>query len=190
MTVRQRPRRTVEERFAIRFRRVATLLSRLVLLLPPRSRLRRAALSHGIRLGVEAYNRGDYEAVLAGYDPDVELVIEPELVELGFDATYRGHDGWRRYHERWMAEWGAYESRPEELWDLGNGLALAVGAQRGRGAGSGAEITRDLAFLWTFSRGLVTREQYFFDRGEAFGAAGLDQSESWVAQGTQRSMRP
>ena len=175
LTVRPQSRRTLEERLAIRVPRAATLLSRLVWLLPPHSRLRRAALSRGIQRGIEAYNRGDYEAVLAGYDPDVEVVSEPELVELGFDATYRGHDGWRRYAERWNAEWGAYEAAPDELWDLGDGRLLAIGAQRGRGSGSGAEITKDFAGLWTFSRGLVTREQYFFDRAEALRAVGLDQ---------------
>jgi ketosteroid isomerase-like protein len=123
---------------------------------------------------MEAFNRRDYEAVLAGYDPDVELITEPELVDLGFDAIYRGHDGWLRYAKRWNAEWGTYEARPEELWDLGEGRALVVGTQRARGLGSGAETTKDFAVLWTFSRGLVTREQYFFDRVDAFRAVSLD----------------
>ena len=63
---------------------------------------------------------------------------------------------------------------PEELWDLGEGRALVVGTQRARGSGSGAETTKDFAVLWTFSRGLVTREQYFFDRVDAFRAVSLD----------------
>jgi ketosteroid isomerase-like protein len=174
LAVRPRSRRSLEERLAIRYPRASALLFRLLLRLPPRSRLRQVTMRRGIQQGMEAYNRGDYETVLAGYDPDVELISEPEVVELGFDATYHGHDGWRRYGERWNAEWGAYETRPEELMDLGDGRVLVIGTQRARGSGSGAETVKDFAVLWTFSAGRVAREQYFFDRADAFRAAGID----------------
>jgi ketosteroid isomerase-like protein len=174
LSVRPHSRRSLEQRLTIRYPRASALLFRFLLLLPPRSRLRRATLARGIQQGLEAYNRGDYETVLAGYDPNIELISEPEVVELGFDATYHGHDGWRRYAERWNAEWGAYATRPEELIDLGDGRALVVGTQRARGSGSGAEAVKDFAVLWTFASGRVAREQYFFDRADAFRIAGLD----------------
>lgn len=158
----------------MRFPGAAAATSRLVLLLPPRSRLRQAALHHNVRQGLEAYNRGDYEALRPSYHGEVELISEPEAVDLGFEPIYRGFEGWLQYARRWNAEWGSYQARPEELIDLGDGRLLAIGHQEGRGSGSGAETTKDWATLWTLSAGRIIREQYFFDHAEAFRAAGLD----------------
>jgi ketosteroid isomerase-like protein len=47
-----------------------------------------------LRLGYEAFNRGDFEGWLGALDPDVELderYIAPDA------AVYRGHDGVRRW---------------------------------------------------------------------------------------------
>ena len=174
LTVRPTSRRALEERVALLFPGAAAAISWLVLLLPARSRLRQAALRHNIRQGIEAYNRGDYEALRPAYHRDVELLSEPEVVDLGFEPVYRGYEGWLRYARRWNAEWGSYRARPEELIDLGDGRLLTVGHQEGRGSGSGVATANDWATLWTFSAGRIIREQYFFDRAEAFRAAGLD----------------
>jgi ketosteroid isomerase-like protein len=174
LTVRTSSRRSLEERLAIRYPGVFALVFRLVLLLPGRSRLRQATLRHAVQQGIEAYNRRDYDALRPSYHRDVELISEPEAVALGFDPVYRGHEGWLRYAERWNAEWGSYQARPEELLDLGDGRVLVIGKQVGRGSGSGAEVVNDFAVLWLFSAGQVVREQYFFDRVEAFRVAGLD----------------
>ena len=82
----------------------------------------------------------------------------------------RGFDGWLAYGRRWNTEWVAYRARPEELIDLGDGRLLAIGQQEGRGSGSGAQIKGDWAVLWAFRAGQVIREQYFFDRQQAFAA--------------------
>jgi ketosteroid isomerase-like protein len=176
LTVRTSSRRSFEQRLAIRYPGVFALVLRLVLLMPTRWRLRRATLRHVVQHGIEAYNRGDYDALRPSYHRDVELISEPEVVALGFDPVYRGHAGWLRYAERWNAEWGTYHASPEELIDLGDARVLAIGHQEGRGVGSGAATVNDFAVLWTWSAGQVIREQYFFDRAEAFRVAGLDSS--------------
>lgn len=43
----------------------------------------------------EAFNRSDFEAVLALTQPDVEVV------NVGWDVTYRGHDGLREFMQGW-----------------------------------------------------------------------------------------
>jgi ketosteroid isomerase-like protein len=166
--------RGIEERFAMRFPGAAAAISRLVLLLPAQSRLRQATLRHNVRQGLEAYNRGDYEALRPSYHCDVELISESQAVDLGFEPVYRGFEGWLRYARRWNTEWGSYQARPEKLIDLGDGRLLAIGHQEGRGSGSGAETANDWATLWTLLGGRIIREQYFFDRAEALRAAGLD----------------
>jgi hypothetical protein len=60
------------------------------------------------------------------------------------------------------------------LWDLGEGRALVIGTSERAVWAAGLRRPKDFAVLWTFSRGLVSREQYFFDRVDAFRAVGLD----------------
>jgi uncharacterized protein len=174
LSVRAQTQRTFQQRFAIRYPAIAAWMFRIVLRLPPAWRLRRALLRDVVRQGIEAYNRGDYDALRPTYHPNLELVSEPEAVTLGFEPVYRGFDGWLRYAERWNTEWGGYRARPEELIDLGDGRLLAVGLQDGRGSGSGAPISNEWAALWTFQAGRVIREQYFFNHAEAFRAAGVE----------------
>ena len=92
LTVAPHSRRRLEERLGLRFPGVLALVDRLVWRLPPRSRLRRAAFGRAARLALEAHNRGDFEAAVARYDSQVELISDSRLVQLRFDRVYRGRD--------------------------------------------------------------------------------------------------
>lgn len=175
LSVRASSRRSIAERVALRLPGLVALISRLIFLLPPRSWLRQVTLRHTVEQGVEAYNRSDYAALRPTYHANVEVVSEPQAVALGFEPVYHGFAGWLEYSKRWNAEWGDYQVEPEELIDLGDGRLLATGHQRALGSGSNAATRSDWAALWTFSAGQVIREQYFFDRQEAFKAVGLGQ---------------
>jgi hypothetical protein len=167
-------RRRLEQRLGLLFPSVLALVARLVLRLPPRSRLRQAAIRRAVQLGLEANNRGDFEAAFALYDPQVELITEPRLIELGFDRIYRGREERVRFQHRWAAEWGDFQFAPEELVDLGDRRVLVSGRIVGSGLSSGAGFDTYWAYLTTSSStGPVIREQFFFDRGEALEAAGL-----------------
>jgi hypothetical protein len=89
-TVSSSTRRGLQDRLSLRFPGVRTLRTRLLWRLPPRSRLRQAALHRGFRLGFEALNRGDFEMAYTAYDKQIELVSDPRLIGLGFDRVYRG----------------------------------------------------------------------------------------------------
>jgi hypothetical protein len=167
-------RRRLEQRLGLRFPSVLALVARLVLRLPPRSRLRQAAIRRAVQLGLEANNRGDFEAAYAIYDPQVELVTESRLTALGFDRVYRGREQRIRFQQRWVDEWGDFQFAPEELVDLGDRRVFVWGRIVGSGLRSGAGFDTYWAYLTTSSSaGLVIREQFFFDRGEALEAAGL-----------------
>ena len=67
LRVRERSGRTLDQRLAIRFPSYPRILNRLFSRLPPRSRLRQAALWRAFRLGTEAFNRQDFEAQRTGF---------------------------------------------------------------------------------------------------------------------------
>jgi ketosteroid isomerase-like protein len=164
--------RTVAEHLAVRFPTLPTRLVSAVLRLPPRSRTRRAFLSHLVCRAWAASDRGDLELCLFGYDPDVEITW-PESGSWAFPdlrGVYRGHDGfrsvWLTLHEPWQVE-----VRLEEMIDAGDRL-LVVGQLTARGAGSGIDVNGPLVALFTFHAGRIFREQYFNDREDALAAAG------------------
>jgi ketosteroid isomerase-like protein len=173
VAVATRSRRRLEERVGLRFPRVMAFLDGLLWRLPPRSRLRQAVLRRLIQLGHEALNRGDFEAAFARYDPHIELVSDSRLMGLGFDGVYRGHAERVRFQQRWVAEWGDFRFEPQELIDFGDGRLFMHGRIVGSGLTSGAGFDSDWAVLLTVSDARVVREQFFFNRGDAFEAAGL-----------------
>ena len=173
LTVSSSTRRRLEHRLGLRFPGFRTLLLRLLWRLPPRSRLRQAALHRGMRLGFEAVNRGDFEVAYMAYDKQIELVSDPRLIGLGFDGVYRGRAERVRFQQRWVAEWGDFQFAPEELIDLGDGRVFVRGRIVGSGLSSGAGFDGDWGVLFTFSDGRVVREQFFFNRAEALEAVGM-----------------
>jgi ketosteroid isomerase-like protein len=173
LAVRAHSRRRLDERLALRFPRAFALWGRALLRLSPRSRLRQAMLRRAVQLRLEAANRGDLDSAFALYHPEVEANFSPELVEFGFEPVYRGRTARVSWERSWRADWGDFGYEPEELLDPGDGRILMIGRMKGSGASSGAAFDRDWAVLLTVSAGLVTREQVFFDRAQAFEAAGL-----------------
>jgi ketosteroid isomerase-like protein len=173
LTVAPDSRRRPEEGAGLRFPGVLTRLNRLAFRLPPRSRLRQAVVRRATQLGLEAVNRGDFEAAFVLYDPLVELITEPRFVELGFERVYRGREERIRFQQRWVAEWGDFQFAPEELVDLGDDRLFVSGRIVGSGLSSGASFDSDWAVLFTLSAGRVIREQYFVDHAAALEAAGL-----------------
>ena len=73
LPVRQVSNRTLDQRLLLRFPRLTAVYVRLIGRLSPASRLRRAAIGRGVRLGVEAYNRRDLKAAVVGWTPDLSI---------------------------------------------------------------------------------------------------------------------
>jgi ketosteroid isomerase-like protein len=173
IAVRAHSRRRVEERLGLRFPRALAFLAGAVWRLPPRSWVRQAMIRRAVRLGVEATNRGDYEASFFLYHRDCETIFASQLATVGEPGT-RGREERIRWQRRWSADWGEFRIEPEELIDLG-GRQLVIGRMKGSGLSSGAPVDNDYGQLWTISAGRVIREQIFMDHGEALEAAGLSE---------------
>ena len=174
ITLRARPRRSLEERLALQFPRALILLVRAVFRLPPRSRLRQAYLRRAVQLGFGALNRDDVEAAFATYHPEVELELPQEFVGLGLDPPDRGREERVSFERRWNAEWGRVQYEFEEIIDLGDRL-LVIGRFEASGPSSGAGFDNEFAEIFTVSAGRVIREQAFFNHAEALEAAGLSE---------------
>ena len=123
---------------------------------------------------VEAYNRGDIEAVLREHDPEVEW--HPVLqVLLGGEATvYWGHAGVREFFRDLDDAFAELQIEVFDTRDLGDQL-IANGQLRGRGKASGAETNTPLSYLVDFRNAKVVRVLTFLDPREALQAAGLEE---------------
>jgi hypothetical protein len=98
---------------------------------------------------IEAYNRGDFEAVVEEHDPPVEW--HPVLLQLlGGDATvYWGHEGVREMSRDLDEAFAELHFEVFEVRGLGDSL-IAECHLRERGKASGAETETPFTFLVDF----------------------------------------
>ena len=165
-------RRTLDERFLVRWPRVWPALSRAAQTLPPQSRLRRAAVRRGALSGWGAWVRGDLDLVLVRFSPDFHYEPPQEWLIAGMPSVYRGHAGLREWSADLREAWEFLDHTPLEVVDAGDVLAFLCQI-RLRARSSGIEIdTRLGQVLWS-ERGLIVRESDFSDWDEALGVAGI-----------------
>ena len=126
-----------------------------------------------VRIAIDAWNRGDWDAVFKNAAPDIEMTTPPE--EPGITAgTYRGRDEIQGFWEGMLAAFEATSAEPEQLLERGDQV-VAVIRGRLRPKGSSAEIELRNSHLWTFREGKVISLQLFRKPGEALEAAGLEE---------------
>jgi ketosteroid isomerase-like protein len=176
LRVRERSSRTLDQRLGLRFPRLAAANSRLIGKLPPRSRLRQAAVSRNVRLASEAYNRRDLEAVVIGFHPEFEYLPGRNWVESGIvEPCYRGLEGYRNYIAATSEVWGEENYiKPVELIDLGDRFVLLAHVPM-RAQASGVPLTEPFAYVTTVRDGRVIRLQEYYDHAEALEAVGLSE---------------
>ena len=126
-----------------------------------------------LRRSIEAFNRGDWEGVVAEFSPEFEYVSTGALP--GARGVARGPDGYREYLLGWLVREFA-DSRVElhEVIDLGDRVVEAS-TNRGRGRQSGAEVAWDIWIVWSFRDGQVVHGRGFTSRAEALEAVGLSE---------------
>jgi uncharacterized protein len=122
-----------------------------------------------VRRAYAALNAGDVEGLIELCDQDFEIDMEERVFN---PATYRGHDGIRRFYGEVREVWAEYRWDPEELIDREDQVVALLHAQ-GRGRGSGVEIDRRVAMVWTLGGTKALAVRFYVDRAEALRAAGL-----------------
>jgi hypothetical protein len=169
-------RRTLDEQLFVHFPGLYRGFAERAIRLPLRSRLRRLMLSRiGARVGAAA-NRRDFDVLLYGFDPAIEM--EGPASQVGgyfppdLPVIHRGRDGYRRMWEALTEVWPDLTLEPQELIDFGDRLLAAV-RLRAHGRQSGIELDQLIFQLFTLNRGLVIRQKDFVEREQALEAAGL-----------------
>jgi ketosteroid isomerase-like protein len=176
LRVSERSSRTLDQRLSLRFPRLAAAYLRLIGKMPPGSRLRQATLWRGVRLGVEAYNRRDLDAVVIGWHPEFEYHTGREWARSGLaEPCYRGLEGYRKYVAATEEVWGEENYlRPVELIDLGERIVMLADG-RMRAQASGVPLTEAFALVTTLEDGRTVRLQEYYDHAEALEAVGLSE---------------
>jgi ketosteroid isomerase-like protein len=121
-----------------------------------------------VRRSIDGLNRGDVEAVLEAFDPDV--LFEPQRAAM--QGTYRGHAGVREWMADTAESFSAFRLDLDHR-DLGEGRVLSVGSLHLRGQGSGVETEVPVASIATVRDGTIVRLKDYGDRPKALEAAGI-----------------
>jgi hypothetical protein len=167
--VRLSTRRSLDERLFVRWPRTYGAFGRALLLLPPRSRVRRALLRRALLSGWSALARGDLDLTLVRFALDCEFEVSPELVGMGMRSSYRGHAGVREAVAHLGEAFERMELMPFEILDAGDQIVF-LSHLHIRGSGSGVELDVPFAEALWVERGLIVRDSTFFDRDAALRA--------------------
>jgi uncharacterized protein len=124
------------------------------------------------KLGIEAANRRDIEALLAELDPEVEW--HARLPMAGGDAVYQGHEGVRAFLQDMWETLADTKFRFPEILDAGDQV-VGLGRFSARGEMSGIETGTPFAYVVEYRHGKARRVRAFLDHDEALEAAGLSE---------------
>jgi len=122
-----------------------------------------------IKLGYEAFARGDLDYLIAMMDPEIEAHNPPEVPEA---SVHYGPAAVRRDWEQTWELFDEFTVEPEEFLAAGDDV-IVFAQYRGRARGSGADIEAAVAQVFTFRDGKVILFRQFLDRAQALKAAGL-----------------
>jgi ketosteroid isomerase-like protein len=127
-----------------------------------------------VRAQMEAFNRGDIEAVLAAYDPAIEFEVATDQGRDSPDfAVYHGVDEVRAMLADFLEAFSEMRLEPERFVDGGDAVIVVLRVrQRGRASGAEVASTR-YANVVTLREGKIVRVQDFPEPADAFAALGL-----------------
>jgi ketosteroid isomerase-like protein len=125
-----------------------------------------------LQRAVEANNRGDYEALLDEFDPDIEWHGIFGVMFGGEATVVRGRDGLLGYLRDLDEGFSVRDVRLSDFRDLGDRI-LVLGHVRGRGRESGIEFDSPYGALAEFKNGKCVKYSDYLDHGQALEAAGL-----------------
>ena len=121
--------------------------------------------------------RAGWERYSGTGDPPWDLFHESVEVhdhDTPDQGDYRGHEGIRRWLEDWGAAWAEWRIEADEFIDAGDSVVILI-RMNTEGRGSGIKAQRQDALVYGVTQGLITRVDYYNDRGEALKAVGLEE---------------
>jgi len=121
-----------------------------------------------VRAGLDAFNRGDVDGVLAVLADDVEIFSSPALANPG---TYHGHRGYQEWVGQWLEAWDGLTIEIERIEPVGERHVVVGVLQTARGRGSGVEVEMTTAFMFDLEERATRALHLYATWDEAVGAA-------------------
>ena len=116
---------------------------------------------------------GDLDPLLRFFDPEVVI----EMVDVPDPATYKGHDGVRRWFNDLFGVWAAVHVEPEGFIESGQ-WTVAYLRNTLRGEASGVPLELQTTAVHRFRDGRIVRDRIFLNRAEALEAVGLSEQDA------------
>ena len=115
-----------------------------------------------------AWNRADWDTVVALMSPDIELDATDRVLN---PAVYSGRDGFRQFIAEVFEVWEQWRMEVEELIEVDDRAFIAVrSSARGKTSGLGLD---EVAYqVWTLRDGRPVHIQFHYDREKALVGAG------------------
>ena len=118
---------------------------------------------------LEAWNRRDFDQVLARASEDLEWV--PATIATVEGDSFQGKEGAREFFRQWGETWETWDVTLQDLREHGDRVVV-LGQVQAVGRGSGLELNQPVAYVFELREGLLTRGQSFFNHDEALAAGG------------------
>jgi uncharacterized protein len=122
-----------------------------------------------VGLAHEYLNEGEINKLIALCDVDFELDMSARTLN---PDTYRGHEGIRRFYREVREVWEEFRWEPLRFFGAADKVVVLLHSH-GRGRGSGLEMARDAAMVWTVREGRAVSVRFYTDQAAALKAAGL-----------------
>jgi ketosteroid isomerase-like protein len=121
-----------------------------------------------VREGVDAFQRGELEGLLALARDDFEVYVPQSLPNAG---RYVGSDEFIAWLDQWLDAWEDFSVEITETTPVGARHVVAVVHQSGRGKGSGIPVDMEAAYLWEVREGRLAAMHLYVSREEALRVA-------------------
>jgi ketosteroid isomerase-like protein len=118
------------------------------------------------RQSAEALDRGDLDATMSSYAPDVVF----DLSEVGL-GTFEGLEAIRGFLEDWRGSFDEISADFEEVLGFGHGVVLTIWSEQGRPRGSDGRVEQRRAMVTTWVGGRIKQFKAYADPDEARAAA-------------------
>jgi len=113
---------------------------------------------------------GDVAAGFALLAEDVE-VHDHDIPDA---EVYRGGAGVIEWGTNWAESWDQWSMELQDLVEAGEDRVVALFHIKARGVGSGIEVEREDAIVYTLRDQKIARLDYYNDQPEALAAAGVE----------------
>jgi ketosteroid isomerase-like protein len=110
------------------------------------------------------------EPLLELFDADIE-VYDHDIPDAG---SYHGPDGYLRWLGDWGEAWESFSLKPLRWIDAADQVVF-VFELTAKGKGSGVEVNRRDAMVWTIHDGKAIRLDYYNNEPQALEAVGLSE---------------